>query len=151
MRGAPASEVIYGPKQDAMTVVIPSDGHHFPAKGVLQGHDGVCAATYKINSNGSETKLPNFVQVEVRSGETIRGIECSGGGYGNPIERDPSRVLHDVMEGWETSDRARDIYGMVLVGSPEDDTLAIDQVETDRVRKELRKSKGGRAETPIQA
>ena len=125
-RGAPASEVVYGPKQHTMTVIIPSDGQVFAPKGVHGGEDGYLAATYKVSNNGDETKLPNFVQVDVGPGERIRGLEGGGAGYGDPLEREPSRVLHDVLEDWETPERAYSAYGVVLTGSAEDDTLAVD-------------------------
>ena len=38
---------------------------------------------------------------------------CSGGGYGEPLERDPELVRADVAEGWIGTERARDVYGVV--------------------------------------
>ena len=70
-------------------------------------------------------------------GERVHGRNSGGGGYGQPLQRDPQRVLRDVLERYETADRARDIYGVVLTGSPEDDSLAIDQAATDARRAEL--------------
>jgi N-methylhydantoinase B len=138
MRGALCSEVVYGPKNGTMTVIIPSDGHHFPPRGVLGGQDSCCGATYKLALDGSETKLANFVQVDLREGEYLRGIECGGGGYGNPIERDPKRVLHDVLEHWETVERARSIYGVVLRASVDGLTLQVDEGATLECRKILK-------------
>src|SRR5690606_9050803 len=37
-----------------------------------------------------------------------------GGGYGDPIERDPERVLEDVLLGLVSVAAARDIYGVIL-------------------------------------
>ncbi len=136
-RGAPASEIIYGPKKDPMTVVLVCDAQHNPPKGVRGGRDGIVAETYRINSDGTQTKLPNIVEVEVEPGEWIRGVENSGGGYGSPLERDPQRVLHDVLENWETVDRARDAYGVVLTGSAEAENLAVDIAATENLRAQL--------------
>ena len=133
-RGGPATEVIYGPRQDPMTVVIPSDCQINPARGVRGGQDGGAAAQWKVSANGDETKLPNVVQIELQAGEFVRGLEAGGGGYGSPHERAPERVLKDVERGWETVERARDIYGVALTGSVEDDDLAVDRKATEAAR-----------------
>ena len=57
-----------------------------------------------------------------------------GGGYGSPYERAPERVLKDVERRWETIERARDIYGVVLTGNLDDDDLAIDGEATEAAR-----------------
>ncbi|MBT3927518.1 MAG: hydantoinase B/oxoprolinase family protein [Rhodospirillaceae bacterium] len=133
-RGGPATEVVYGPREDPMTVVIPSDCQINPARGVRGGLDGAPAAQWKVSANGDETKLPNVVQVELQPGEFVRGFEAGGGGYGSPFERPPERVLKDVERRWETVERARDIYGVVLSGSAENDDLAIDAAATEAAR-----------------
>ncbi|MEQ8661230.1 MAG: hypothetical protein RLW62_10465 [Gammaproteobacteria bacterium] len=46
-------------------------------------------------------------------------------------------MLKDVLERWESIERARDVYGVVLTGSVDDDTLAIDAAATAARRAEL--------------
>jgi len=133
-RGGPACEVVYGPREDPMTVVIPSDCQINPARGAQGGHDGTPAVQFKVGANGDETKLPNVVQLDLLPGELIRGFDAGGGGYGDPMERDPERVRMDVARGWETRDRAREIYGVVLTGERETDTLAVDREATEAAR-----------------
>jgi len=133
-RGSPPSEITFGPRRDPMTVVITSDCNHFAPKGVRGGRDGVLATAYLVDADDREEKLPNVVQLELRPGQWIRGHESSGGGYGDPRTRDPDRVRNDVLEGWETVERARDIYGVALTGSVEDETLAVDAAQTARLR-----------------
>ena len=133
-RGGPASEVVYGPRQDPMTVIIPSDCQINPARGARGGHDGVPAAQFKVGANGDETRLPNVVQLVLQPGEMLRGLDAGGGGYGDPMERDPERVRMDVARGWETHARAREIYGVVLTGARETGTLAVDREATEAAR-----------------
>ncbi|MFQ3667240.1 MAG: hypothetical protein SNJ79_14615, partial [Sphingomonadaceae bacterium] len=64
---------------------------------------------------------------------------CAGGGYGDPLTREPARVLHDVLEGWESRQKARDVYGVVFTGEIDDETLAVDEAATAALRRE----KGG--------
>lgn len=137
-RGAPGSEVIYGPRKDAMTVVVSCDGQHYPPKGVRGGQPGPTASTYRVKIDGDEEKLPGVVECRLEPGEFIRGVDAGGGGYGDPLERDPERVRLDVLERWETPERARDVYGVILNGNPEDETLSVDAAATERRRAELR-------------
>ena len=133
-RGGPACEVVYGPREDPMTVVIPSDCQVNPARGAQGGHDGAPAVQYRVGANGDETLLPNVVQLALQPGEMIRGFDAGGGGYGDPMERDPERVRMDVARGWETLERAREVYGVVLAGDRETDSLAVDREATEALR-----------------
>ena len=63
------------------------------------------------------TKLPNLVNMQIRKDQHIRGRDSSGGGYGDPLTRDPLRVLTDVLEGYELMGKARDVYGVSLPGA----------------------------------
>jgi N-methylhydantoinase B len=133
-RGAPAMEVAFGPRDTAMNTLWPCDGTHYPAKGVRGGHDGICAQHFKIAKDGTEKELPNVVVETLAEGEFVRGNHSSGGGYGNPMERDPRRVLHDVLEDYETLQRARAVYGVVFQGNVEDESLAVDVDATAKLR-----------------
>jgi N-methylhydantoinase B len=57
-----------------------------------------------------------------------------GGGWGDPLERDPERVRWDVIEGYVTVEHARDDYGVVL----DPKSYAIDQAATEKLRAQLR-------------
>jgi N-methylhydantoinase B len=137
LRGAPNQEVIYGPRFAEMTAIIPCDGQVFAAKGVLGGHGGSLGCSYHIDADGNEKKLPNITTVTVKPGEFLRGLDTSGGGYGDPLERAPDLVRHDVVERWETPERAKNIYGVVLAVDDADD-LIVDKPATDALRAALR-------------
>jgi N-methylhydantoinase B len=53
----------------------------------------------------------------VRAGEVIRIRTTGGGGWGDPLERAPDRVLRDVEWGKVSEAGARDDYGVVIDGS----------------------------------
>lgn len=143
LRGAPHQQVVYGPREKPMTVIIPCDGQIHPAKGVLGGHAGNPGASYHIAADGRETKLPNVVKLEVQPGERMRGVDSSGGGYGDPLDRDPERVLHDVIEFWETEERGRNVYGVVFTGSLDGGDMAVDIVATTKRRDGMRRRAHG--------
>jgi N-methylhydantoinase B len=140
LRGAPNQEVIYGPRFTDMTAIIPCDGQVFAARGVLGGHDGSLGHSYHIDCQGRETKLPNITTVTVKPGEFLRGLDTSGGGYGDPLERPCELVCHDVIERWETPSRARKVYGVVLTGD-DPDSLAVDLAATEALRASLRRQR----------
>ena len=58
-----------------------------------------------------------------------------GGGYGEPLERDPQRVLDDVLDGFISRESARE-YGVVIT-----EALAIDPSATEELRSRLRARK----------
>jgi N-methylhydantoinase B len=53
--------------------------------------------------------------VTLAPGDSMISIGSAGGGYGSPLERDAGRVLHDVNEGLVSPERAREVYGVVIV------------------------------------
>lgn len=138
-RGAPGFEVIYGPRKDPMTVVFAQDGQEHAPHGVQGGHRGNAGESWKVGADGRETRIGNVGQVVVQPGEWLRGVDTGGGGYGDPLEREPDRVLEDVLESWETEERALEIYGVVLSGSAADESLAVDDARTAQTRRERRK------------
>lgn len=137
-RGAPAQQIELAATGNPVTAVISCDGQHAPPRGVVGGHDGTAGKTWLIGENGDAARLPNVVQVSLQKGQALRGRDSSGGGYGNPLDRGPDRVLHDVLEGWESREKARDVYGVVFTGEIEDETLAVDIAATEARRAELR-------------
>ena len=52
---------------------------------------------------------------------------AGGGGWGSPLERDPSQVLDDVLEGYVSIQSAHDDYGVVIKDEQLDEksTLAV--------------------------
>ena len=129
-RGGPAGEITYGPLHDPMTVAYFAEMHEDPPKGTQGGLPGSGSRVVKIGRDGREEPLPPIGLVELQPGENIRGFEAGGGGYGDPLRRDPERVRHDVMEGWVSLAQARDVYRVTFTGSREDGTLAVDAAGT---------------------
>ena len=41
-------------------------------------------------------------------------IQAGGGGFGNPLERDPQKILNDAMNELITIEYALDVYGVVI-------------------------------------
>jgi N-methylhydantoinase B len=68
----------------------------------------------------------------VRAGEVIRIRTTGGGGWGDPLERDPGAVLRDVRWGKVSAAAARDDYGVVIAAG------SVDAAATARERAAMR-------------
>ena len=68
----------------------------------------------------------------VPAGTVAALVSAGGGGWGSPLDRDPERVLADVIDGLVTVEAAAEHYGVVVCGT------AIDQRATEERRQSLR-------------
>ena len=80
------------------------------------------------------------------AGEGIVGLQSGGGGYGDPLERDPDLVRRDVLRHWISAARARDVYGVVFAAEELDATLAVDAKATQGARSRLRAERDEKGE-----
>ena len=90
---------------------------------------GTSSRSYRVavRRNGSENVFPTPGKVTghpVRRGDVVVMESGGGGGYGDPLERDPEAVRADVREGFVSAERARDGYGVVLDAAGEVDEEA---------------------------
>ncbi len=67
-----------------------------------------------------------------RPGDVWEVAWCAGGGYGDPLERDPALVVDDVNEGRVSMAWAERAYGVVLQGAPP--SCAVDKARTAALR-----------------
>jgi N-methylhydantoinase B len=81
-------------------------------------------STFKMMA-GSHIPVPIDAEAIVRTG--------GGGGWGDPLERDPEAVRQDVIEEFISPDAARADYGVVLAGDG-----SVDSAATERQRNTLR-------------
>ena len=72
------------------------------------------------------------------AGEAFEYVYGGGAGWGDPLERDPQRVLEDVLDEYISLEVARRDYGVALTGSLEEFDLAVDAEATRRLRAERR-------------
>jgi N-methylhydantoinase B len=54
--------------------------------------------------------------VPLAPGARLTVTTAGGGGYGDPLTRDPALVLSDVREGKITVAHAADVYGVAVAG-----------------------------------
>jgi N-methylhydantoinase B len=134
-RGGPSGELVYGPKRDPIAVFYFADFAHNPAQGVWGGMPGSLAQISKLELDGRETPRPTIGDTTLSLGEWIKGTEAGGGGYGDPLQRDPEMVRKDVLERWVSIERAQSSYGVVLVG--EGESMSVSAPATVALRRRL--------------
>src|SRR5262249_56969188 len=81
-------------------------------------------------------RLPTrYADYPLQAGDVFRLDTPGGGGYGDPLRRDPARVLADVREGDVSVAAAAARYGVVIVKAA--GAWAIDQAGTAERRARL--------------
>jgi N-methylhydantoinase B len=114
------------------------DGMVVPAVGST-GEELAKLEMWVESPDGSTRTLRTMANEPVFSGEVILSKSPGGGGWGDPLDRDPYKVWADVTDGLITPKRAREVYGVIL--GPEGrtaDELELDEAETERLRAERR-------------
>jgi N-methylhydantoinase B len=81
--------------------------------GAVGGHDAA-VAEYVLIRDGVETRLGSKSTTDVLPGDVVSVRSCGGGGYGPPEQREPGRVLRDVLEGKVSVQRAREEYRVAI-------------------------------------
>jgi N-methylhydantoinase B len=102
----------------------------FPPWGVLGGKP---ARTGFYAVNGKE--LPETIrEAPLKPGDTVQVNMNAGGGYGDPLDRNPELVLGDVLDGYVSIEGAREDYGVVI----RQEELGIDWEATEKLREQRR-------------
>ena len=106
--------------------------------GILGGKPGAWSEKLLIKKDGSEEPLPAKVDnIKVRNGDRIVFRTAGGGGWGDPLERDPNRVRNDVARKLMTSDVAKEDYGVILTG----DDFLLEHRATEEYRESIRRNR----------
>jgi N-methylhydantoinase B len=120
---------------DKASLSVLADKCVIPPFGVSSGTSGA-ANRFVVVRDGQEvhpSPVPGKVgDFPLRRGDIVRIETAGGGGYGDPIERDPARVRADVALGYLDADRARRRYGLVLKPNG-----AVDEQATGQARRRL--------------
>jgi N-methylhydantoinase B len=120
---------------------IEADGHEFAPWAFNGGGAGHPAELHFIRRNGVSEPLPSKVpHMRIKAGERFACVGPAGGGYGDPLKRDPALVREDVADGFVSVETAKNDYGVVLTD------VAIDETATTRLRGAMIAARGAAAE-----
>jgi N-methylhydantoinase B len=89
-----------------------------------------------IFKQGEEPRVVRKVAaVKLKKGDLVSLRSGGGGGWGDPLDRDPELVRMDVKNEYISIKVAREVYGVIL----DPDTLSIRWEETKKLREEMRR------------
>ena len=98
---------------DEAILQIRSDRNKFLPWGTQGGSPG--SRSFNILNPETESEiLPSKFIRTLKKGDVYRMIQPGGGGYGDPLERDPKSVYSDIQQNKISSERAFEVYGVVI-------------------------------------
>jgi N-methylhydantoinase B len=110
---------------------LEGDGHRHAPRGSFGGYDGTPGDVVLIKKDGKEHHLASKFQSRwAEGGDVIRTVSPCAAGYGDPLERDPQRVLDDVLDEFISLESARTLYGVVI----DLDSKTVDHAATEELR-----------------
>jgi len=118
----------FGP-QPPVTVAVQAGRFRYPPEGMFGGGPG-SKAKFECNRQPADPSGLTHCQ----RGDVVEFYSAGGGGFGDPLERDPEAVESDVANGYVSIERAREDYGVMI----DPGTLRVDIAGTLGLRKEKR-------------
>jgi len=106
-----------------------TDRQRFGPYGLFGGRPGTRGRTV-INPGASEQVVHSKESREFEHGDVISFQQSGAGGYGDPLQRDPARVLEDVLDEYVSIEQAREAYGVAI----DPTTLTVDYDASARLR-----------------
>jgi len=111
-----------------------------PHAGMAGGHPGTTTVLELVRADGTSSRIPPSTSgLTLNPGDAFRFAAAGGGGWGDPLERDPSSVAADVAAGRLDGDTARRDYGVI----------AGDAAATTTLRARLLAERLRRAQPPL--
>jgi len=89
----------------------------------------------KVAALGGQEKILPYCNFELNKSDVLYMRVASGGGYGDPLERDPALVQKDVANSIVSLAKAREIYGVVL----QESGLHVDHEATRQLRAKMKR------------
>jgi N-methylhydantoinase B len=105
-----------------------------PPWGLVGGGSGEVAKTLVKAPGEADFHLPTTQPLTWPAGTEVLYMTAGGGGWGDPLDRDPARVLRDVREEYISEAKAKEQYGVVFTT----DRAAVDAAATTALRREMR-------------
>ncbi|MBA2449868.1 MAG: hydantoinase B/oxoprolinase family protein [Chloroflexi bacterium] len=114
------------------SLTVRSDRQKILPFGLHGGREGTPAMNLLVKANGEREVPPSKFLRHVKAGDLLQHVMAGGGGFGDPLERDPEAVLRDVREERLSAGYVLREYGVVLR-----DDLSLDReaTVTERARR----------------
>ena len=101
--------------EEAAELVVRSDRRSVPPYGLSDGLPGTPSWNV-IYSDGNQKVLPTcpMEALPMKKGDEFIHYQAGAGGYGDPLSRDPDKVLRDTMNELFSVDYAAEVYGVII-------------------------------------
>jgi N-methylhydantoinase B len=130
-RGGFGTDYVFRLLRGEGTLSVLGDRGKFPPFGVAGG--GPATVGHVTIRRGGRDEIPAQLTkadgIQLRPGDSVRVQSPGGGGYGDPLEREPSLVARDVEREYIAAEDARRDYGVVVRGDG-----TVDEEATARCR-----------------
>ncbi|HSL19998.1 MAG TPA: hydantoinase B/oxoprolinase family protein [Vicinamibacterales bacterium] len=125
--------------EEEAVLQVRADRRIFRPYGLYGGQPGKPSRNV-LNPNSDNRDLPAKLTMRIRRGEVFRHEQPGAGGWGDPLDREPARVLRDVRNELVSLSSARDDYGVVIDPA----TWTVDEPASLKLREQLRTARGWR-------
>jgi N-methylhydantoinase B len=116
----------------------------YPAAGVNGGGKATPDHLVIEHADGSSQEITHTaLYLPLGEGSKIVYQRGGGGGWGDPLERDPVKVRDDVLDEYVSAEAAERDYGVVFTGNVDDYTLEVEVPKTNALRKKMRGGRSG--------
>ena len=113
-----------------------STKHTVAPKGIDGASDGKTGRCTLNPGTPQARVIPSrYSDHTLHPGEVVSLETPGGGGLGNPVERDPARVLNDVRNGYVTLEKAKAIYRVAI--EQQDGDYVLNESQTRVLRSEI--------------
>jgi N-methylhydantoinase B len=119
------------------TLVMFGDGKVHPPYGLYGGRPGSCNIAFINEGRPQQRELKAKEALPLKNNDTYTSYPSGGGGWGDPLDRDPERVRMDTRNEIISTDSARNIYGVVLEGG----CLEINTEQTFNLRVKIKQER----------
>ena len=124
----------YRALEDDIMLSIRSDKRKFPPHGLFGGKEGEPSMSI-LKSGKDESIIPTLTTqpLYLKQNDLFQHVMAGGGGYGDPLEREPNLVLKDVIEEKISLNNALENYGVVIIKNSKN-KFSIDIDATNKLR-----------------
>jgi N-methylhydantoinase B len=137
-RGGLGLEKVFEATTTDVTVAHRSERFASGPWGLFGGRPARRGRAFLVRRDGTREAVPSKKMLVLHPGDQLWEYVSGGAGWGDPLDRDPERVLADVLDRVISAEAAAEEYAVVL--SP--DGTAVDHDATKERREAIRRARG---------
>lgn len=118
------------------TLQVRSDRRDHRPFGLYGGSPGQPSENY-LNPEVDDALIPSKLTRTIHKGDLFRHVLAGGGGWGDPLDRDPQAVVRDVRNEFLSVGAAKADYGVIV----DTESWTFDSAATAKLRDEMRNTR----------